>query len=74
MTLKEWKLRNKLSYAALGEALGISKSFAFKISRGEHFPRLEVQDQISEATNGAVSSDDLRASARAWRDKTAKRR
>lgn len=64
MHLKEWKKANGLSYFQLAIELDISRSFAYKLCAGMHWPNAEIMHRIKRLTKGAVTADDTLAGLR----------
>lgn len=61
MHLKEWKEANGYSYAALGAALYLSRSFAYKLCAGLHWPDKDVHRKIMKLTGNSVTPNDILA-------------
>lgn len=59
MKLKVWREWKGMTYLELAKKLGISRSFAFKITAGMHFPKAKTIVKIERLTDGMVSADDL---------------
>ena len=59
MKLKAWREWKGMTYLELAKKLGISRSFAFKICQGMHFPKAKTILKIERLTDGMVSADDI---------------
>lgn len=61
MNLTEWRKLKGVTLAQLGELVGRSHVSIMRLEKGEQWPGAGVIAAIIEATDGAVTADDLHA-------------
>lgn len=61
MNLTEWRKLKGVTLAQFGETVGRSHVSIMRLERGEQWPGAKVIAAIIEATEGAVTADDLHA-------------
>lgn len=59
MTLREWRLEQKLTQADVAKKLGTDQAQVAKWELGTHSPTLESALKIQKITEGAVTPADL---------------
>ena len=63
MTLDEYLTTNGISGAAFAERIGVNAATVYRIKTGRVFPHRSTLAAIVEATEGAVTANDLVATA-----------
>ena len=57
--LRRWRLKQRLTLAALAERVGVDLSNLARYERGERTPRPAVLARIRDVTGGAVTANDF---------------
>lgn len=66
MTLLEFIDSTEATIPALADELGVSAEAVRMWVKGQRMPGAEVAEKIKQATNGAVTPNDLHAARLAW--------
>jgi transcriptional regulator with XRE-family HTH domain len=59
MKLKDWRTRENLSLARMGELIERAHTTVMRLERGENVPDADTMKRIFDATNGEVNLHDF---------------
>lgn len=60
MELRDWLHKNRIYTSKFADMIGISRQYMMNIKNKKYSPSLELALNISHATNGEVSVDEIR--------------